>query len=803
MFKHYLKTATRSLLTSRFFSLLNVAGLALSMAGCLLIFLWVSDERSFDRFNDKADRIYRLNTGLKFGATSTERAIAPPAAAAAAKKTFPEVEEAVRLLPGTALIRKGSAFISEEHLATVDPTIFKVFSFPLISGNPGTVLTEPGSIVISESIAKKYFGRTGVVGEGLSFMEGNNLYVHRIAGVMKDMPENGHFRYDLLVSMVDNEYSKQPDFAAILPFSTYLLLKPGASAQKLATRLPAFMCANLPFYDDLQTGGDYMRFSLTPLTKIHLESAMMNELGQNGSLEYVKIFSLAGVLILFVACFNFMNLSTAKSAGRTREVGVRKVLGSSRLALIARFLTESMLLTGASLLLAWVFAWALLPAFNRVSGKEMTFGFETIFRLIPVTIALLLLVGLAAGAYAAFFLSGFRPIEVLKGNIALGMKGRGLRDYLVVFQFAISIFLVLCTMVVYRQLHFIHNKNIGFDRNEVLVLKNMNSLTESQAAFLKTSIGKLSGVADLAMSSFLPSGRRRWSNFIAASDSNAVQNEFWPVDDRYIPCLGIKMATGRNFSREFPSDSNAVIINEAAVRALGFKSDNVIGKPLYYQHDKIFHIIGVTKDFNFNSLKEAVSPAVLIQLNDWATKTEGDGADNLLIRLRSNQASPILSAIADRWKSLGSAQPLAYSFLDADFESLYKGEERMASIFIQFTILGLVIACLGLFGLAAFAAEQRGREIAVRKVLGASVISILMLMSKNFIRLIIISMLIGIPLAWIAIGRWLKDFAYRADVPIWLPIIASGITFVIAIFTITAQSLRAATKNPARILQAE
>ena len=803
MLKNIIKTAWRSLLKNKGFTLLNIVGLSLGITTCLFILFYVIDELSFDKYNTKWERIYRINTDLKFGNTFTSRAIAAPVVAGMMVKDFPEIERAVRILPDVELIKKGEEAVSENNGAYCDADIFDVFSLPMIYGNPKTALKEHTTVVISESLAKKYFNKLNVVGMTLTFVgDSNARFDYKITGVIKDMPANSHFHFNLLLPMADNEISKNKNFAALFPFRTYILLKPGTDYKKLEAKFPALLRANLDFYDAMLKEGSYIKMNLTPLTDIHLHSNKTDELGKNSDSQYVRIFSISAALILFIACFNFMNLSTARSSNRAREVGVRKVLGSSRTSLIGQFLSESTIVTICACLIAILLGWMLLPWFNQTSGKHIKITSQIIGWLLPAAGFFIVFIGVIAGSYPAFLLSAFKPSESLKNNLPLGFRGNILRNSLVIIQFSISIFLIVCTLVIYHQLRFIQNKDLGFQRDHVLIVKNMNSLMGKDAFRMKREVKQLPGVINATLSSFLPVGNRRWENFVNGNN-HEIQTQFWPVDEDYLPTMGMGIIKGRNFSNQFPTDSNAVLINQKAAAMFEFPDHDPLNKEILYGKSKVFHIIGITRDFNFNSLRQNVTPTLMMMMNDWAKKEEGDGGDNLCIKIRSENLIKVISSIESYWKSLSTMRSVEYSFMDDDFNAIYESEQRMAKIFVTFTSLAIIIACLGLFGLAAYAAEQRSREISIRKVLGASVSGILLLLSKNFIRLTIFSIFIATPLAYLAMQKWLQAFAFRVNVHWWDFALAGLTALLVAFTTVCFQSLKAANANPVTSLRSE
>jgi putative ABC transport system permease protein len=807
MFRNYIKTAFRSLKKNKGFTAINVLGLALGLAVCLLIVFYVIDELSYDRYNVKADRIYRVNNDIKFGGTESSYAVSPAPMAAAMESEFPEVEHAVRLRQnGSFRVKKGDQNIQEHNVIYADPAIFSVFTFPLVDGDPVNVLKEPHAIVISESTANKYFGSTNVVGKAMVMDDTVN---YKITGVMKDLPKQSHIKADFFISMITLAESKEPSWLNN-NFQTYVLLKPGADIKTLNSKFPQLVKEHMDpqlqavvhmSYDDFAKTGNYFHMSTIALKDIHLLSNRQAELGQNGNIQFIYIFSAIALFILLIACVNFMNLSTARSANRAREVGVRKVLGSARKHLIAQFLAESIIVTMVATALALIIAFALLPVFNQMSGKELSFTVHSLTWLIPTIFIIIVVIGCLAGSYPAFFLSGFQPIEVLKGKLAAGFKGGALRSFLVVFQFSISIFLIIGTLVIYNQLKFIQNKDLGYSRSHVLVVKNLYALGK-QAKTFKDEIKRLPGVANATMTGYTPTMDYRNSNSIFQTPTldtkNALNTQMWYVDEDYINTLGIKMVAGRSFSKQMLTDSSAIILNETAAKRLGYK--DVLNKSLYIPQDqqakiiKQYHVVGVMKDFNFNSLRENVSQLTLVL---------GEERGALNIRVKTSNMPAFISQIEDKWKEMSPNQQFDYSFMDQDFDATYRTEQRMGKIFVSFTSLAIIIACLGLFGLAAYAAEQRNKEIGIRKVLGAGVSSIVAMLSIDFIKLVIISIAIAAPLAWFIMQKWLQGFAYRQNIQWWIVALAGIGAIVIAFVTISFQSIKAALINPVKSLKSE
>jgi putative ABC transport system permease protein len=807
MFKNYLKIAIRNLWKNKGFSFINIFGLAVGIAICLLIMLFVVDELSYDKFNKKADRIYRVDGDVKFGGTHFILAVAPDPMGPTLKKDYPQVEQYVRFRDkGGFRIKKGNENLQENKVIHADSTLFDIFTLPMISGDPKTALVEPKTVVITETIAKKYFNSTDVVGKVFVIDDTSN---YKITGVIKNVPTQSHFNFDFFVSMSSIDESRKNNWLSN-NFNTYILLKEGSDPKALEAQLETvvdkyvgeqaeqFLNTSLKEFKKL---GNFDNYSLTPLAKIHLHSDKVAELGANGNLQYVYIFSAIGIFILLIACVNFMNLSTAYSSNRAKEVGIRKVLGSLKQNLVYQFLSESILISFIALLFAVAFAALLLPYFNQLSGKEIELGLFSKSWLLPSLLLLVLIVGLLAGSYPAFYLSSFQPVSVLKGKLAAGFKSGWFRSSLVVFQFATSIILIVGTVVIYNQLNFIRNRKLGFERAHVLVIKNTYSLGD-QATSFKNELQNISGVQQITMTGWLPTGDYRSDSPLypeaTMDQKTAVSMQNWYVDESYIPTLQMVLATGRNFSSRMPTDSSAIIINEAAAKLLNF--NDPINKTLYYitslknKTVKEYHIVGVVKDFNFNSLRQTVSPLALFY---------GEEKGSVAMRIKTSDISSLVAQVENKWKSMVPGQPFNYSFMDDDFNKIYSSEQRVGKIAMSFSILAILIACLGLFGLVTYAAEQRTKEIGIRKVLGASVSNIVSMLSKDFLKLVIIAALIAFPVAWWAMNKWLQDFAYRINISWWIFIVAGVVALLIALITISVKAVKAAIANPVKNLRSE
>jgi putative ABC transport system permease protein len=808
MIQNYLKIALRNLLRNKVYSFINIGGLAVGMATCLLITLYVLDEISYDRFNEKADRIYRLDMDIKFGGSEKSYAVSPAPAGPALLRDYPFIENYVRIRENGVVITKGKETINEQNVAFADSSLFEVFTLPMLYGNPKNALSQPNSVVITESIAKKYFNTVQVLGKVLTI---DKTQLYKITGVIKDIPENSHIKRNIYMSMLNYEDSKRNIWVSN-NYNTYLLFKQKVDPSQLRARFreiqkkymqpEIFQILGIKTMEDFEKSGNYMRFDLMPLKQIHLYSNKVAEIGTNSNIQYVYIFSAIALFILLIACVNFMNLSTARSVNRAKEVGVRKVLGTIRSYLIGQFLSESILLSLIAFILGFGIAYALLPYFNDLAAKQMNLSLEQKPFLLPALLFFSILIGLLAGIYPALVLSAFKPISVLKGKLTTSSRGGYLRSGLVVFQFFASAFLIICTIVIYRQLNFIQQKNLGFNREQVLVINETNLLGTGLESF-RNELLQLKETKSATISGFLPTPSYRNSNsFWPEGELNAekgISMQFWEVGHDYTKTLGMQLLQGRDFDRNMSTDSSALIINESAAKIFGYK--NPIGRKLFMYADIqtkrmiAFTIIGVVKNFNYESLRENVGAMSMCL----STKSYG----MISIRLQTDNAKEAIAKIENKWKSRVGATPLNYQFLDEAFDSMYRSEQRIGKIFISFAILAIFIACLGLFGLATFTAEQRTKEIGIRKVLGASVSQIVQLLSKDFIRLVIFGIVIASPLAYYFMDKWLQDFAYRVEISWWIFALAGIVAIVIALLTVSYQAIRAALMNPVKSLRTE
>lgn len=810
MFRNYLKIAIRNLWKNKTFSFINIAGLAIGLSCFLLIALYVLDELSFDKYNANADRIYRINSDIRFGGADLHMPVTSDMMGQLLKKDYPQVEQYTRLYAfnGDKLVKKGNEYIDEEHVAHADSTFFDVFTFPAIAGDTRTALNEPNTVVITESTAKKYFNSEDALGKNIEIKDEKSP-LYKVTAVIKDMPENSHFHFDFLFSMKNVDYNWGQ--LTSHNFYTYIRLKKGTDAKAFEKNFDQYIdkyvlpeakqFMNINSMEEFKKAGNSLVYSLMPITKIHLHSNRQFELSPGGNVQYVYIFSAVALFILVIACINFMNLTTARSANRAREVGIRKVLGTEKGQLIKQFLFESTTMVIIALLIAIPAVWLVLPFFNDLAAKQMNASSLFGQYILPFLIALPFVVGLLAGSYPAFFLSAFRPIEVLKGKLNLGVKSGFLRSTLVVVQFWMSIVIIIGTIVVYKQLHYIQTKNLGFNKDQVLTVYGVNALNNNMVPF-KNEILQLPGVSSGTLSGYLPVANsfrsdNTWSTEAVMTTKNGFDMQNWQIDYDYIKTLGMQIIKGRNFSREFGSDSSAIIINETTAKIIGFSDP--IGKQLFRAVDQQGHvgaytIIGVVRNFNFETLHQEVGP-LAFELNS------GNGFASF--KVNTGNISQLVSQIQGKWKSIASGIPFRYRFLDDTFNEMYRNEQRVGKIAMVFSVLAIFIACLGLFGLATFIAEQRTKEIGIRKVLGASVQGIVQMLSKDFMKLVAIAFVIAAPTAWYFMNKWLQDFAYRINISWWIFVAAGLAALLIALITVSFQAIRAAITNPVKSLRTE
>ncbi|WP_026947372.1 ABC transporter permease [Algoriphagus marincola] len=817
MLKNYFKISLRNLRKQGFYSFINIFGLSVGVAVCMVIALFVINESSYDKHFKDGDRIYRITNKTVFGGRSSHNLYTPAALVRALPEEIPEVEAAVHFREqGPYLVKRpnDSENLLERRVIWASKDFFKVFDLEMVSGTQEGILDEPATVAISESMAEKYFPNQEAVGESLIL---DNELEFRITGVYKDLPEASHFHFDFLLS-AEGLQEAQGEIWFSNNFQTYFKAYEGSSPEAIEEKffpmLKKYMEPQLALFfgegtsfDDLIAQGSSLEYILQPLHDIHLKSDLEGEFEANFSEQYVYIFVAIGLFILLIACINFMNLSTAKSASRAKEVGIRKVMGSFRIHLIRQFLMESILLSSIAFLIAIPLATLMLPFFNDLAERSLVMPVESASFYAAIVLGALV-TGLIAGSYPAFFLSAFKPVSILKGKIRMGMKSGTIRSTLVVFQFAISVILIIATITVNNQLSFIQNREIGFEKDQLITVFNTYALDDGLVGF-KDRVLADNSIEMATISGYLPvaGSYRSDSPWLVegrdlADMESTVSIQNWRVDENYIPTLGMELVSGRNFSLDFPSDSSAVILNETAVKKFNFEGDP-IGQKVYSQilgdgNQEIYQIrtvVGVVKDFNFQSMKESVSPVMLLY-------NEVPGGP-VSFKFRAENTQNVIQLIEESWKDMAPGQPLTYEFMDEQFSKMYHAETRLGKVFGVFAGFAIFIACLGLFALTAFTAEQRTKEIGIRKVLGATSSGIVVLLSKEFSKLVLIAFLLASPLAWWSMTKWLEDYEYKVNLGPSIFLLAGLFVAFIAFVTISLQAFKAASSNPVKSLKSE
>ncbi|MGD9347036.1 MAG: ABC transporter permease [Candidatus Aminicenantes bacterium] len=803
MIKNYIKIALRNIIKHKGFSAINIAGLAIGIACSILILVFVAHELSYDTFHDKADRTYRVAVRASIGDTKINQTYSSSETFRRLLEDFPEIEVGVKFLNlGRTPIRLGDKTFFESQFFAVDETFFDVFTFPLIQGDPKTALKNPNSMVVTKDSALKYFGSVDAVGKILraDFSYGPGSVDFEITGVSENVPANSHFHYDLLASSETFPSFINNTGWTSNNFITYVVLKEGTTQEWFDEQLKAFTRKHMggERFDTWIAKGNSWEYFLQPLTKIHLTSDLNGEFEANGNETYVYIFSVLSIIILLIACINFMNLSTAKSSLRAKEVGMRKVVGSGKSRLVLQFLNESIVLSYIALAIGVILAIVLLPLSDNLIGRPIEIRYFNTLGMIPLLLALGLIVGIISGSYPAFFLSSFKPIAALKGNKTSGKTGSWLRNILVIAQFTISIFLIIGTLVVNQQLKFFQNKKLGFDKEQVLVISNPGSLGDKTIPF-KEDLRKQPDVINVSGSTTLPG--QSFSNF--GFGAEGVDEQFTLnlciCDYDFLDTLKIDMARGRFFSKEFTTDSHAAVLNEKAAELLGW--EDPIGKRInnWSRNRGDFVVIGVIKDYHYESLHQEIRPQALFLSTGYYTRVESF----ISVRLNTANISETIGRIENAWKTFAPQTPFQYSFLDKDYENLYINERQTRQLFSVFSFLAIFIACLGLFGLASFIADQKTKEIGIRKVLGASVVKIVKNLNGSFLKWVLIANLMAWPIAWFAMNRWLENFAYRIGLSWWMFVLAAVLAVIISLITVSFQTVKAALKNPIESLRYE
>ena len=791
MIRNYFKTAWRNLLRYKLFSGLNIFGLATGMACSILIFLWVLDELSFDNFNSNADRIFRLTAKV----SDVNAAVVPPALAQAIKTQVPAIKNATRLAAAQEMITVGTKKFDEKKMFYADSSFLQMFNYPLLQGNVSTVLSSPNSVVITEATAIKYFGTSdNIIGKTIYIdndIKGTNLTV---SGVLKNIPSNSHLKFDILLPIELYDRTNSPS-SAWTNFDVYVYFQLKDAVKPTPSRLNNIQQqAN----GILKKNNKEVPASLAiqPLTDIHLHSNYMLDVAEQGNSSYVKTFALVALFIIIIACINFMNLATAVSGQRAKEVGLRKTVGALRRQLIAQFISESLLLSFISLLVAMLIVYTMLPLFNQLANKSISFNpfdVKILFGLLSIVV----ITGLVSGSYPAFFLSSFNPVKALKGTKLLSHKSF-LRNGLVVFQFSIAVVLIVSTLVIYSQLQYIQNRNIGFNKENLLYMRmpEVGDLKNNKDA-MQATLAQYPDITNYTFTDELPTNLTSGSQLTWRGMNPGTQVIAYRlrVDENFSNTFDMQMAAGRFFSKDFGSDASGYVVNETALKVMKLDLRDAIGKMISISlEDKEAPIIGVVKDFNFKPLQQPIEPLVM--------KSNFSGG-YVVMRTTPANIKKVINTLQATFHNVYGDYPFSYGFVNEDLSKLYVTEQRMGSLFNVFSVLSIVISSLGLFGLAAFATQRRIKEIGVRKVLGAGEAGIVALLSKDFIQLVLVSLIIAFPVAWYTMNKWLEGFAYRINISWWVFAIAGITAILIAFITVSFQAIKAAVANPVKSLRTE
>jgi putative ABC transport system permease protein len=802
MIKTYFKTAWRYLLNNKTSTIISITGLAVGICCFLLLSTYLLNELRYDRFHANADRIVRVGNHHQSANDNqaSDISVTPTALVPVLKKQISEIEDGVRVHNYSeykaATVQYGDNIFTESKMLLADDSFFKIFSFKFLEGNPVAALSDPSSVVITASIAKKYFGNTDPMGKVFKVNQTNNL---TITGVIEDVPAYSQIKFELMGNYAIMDRSKDLRWDSANDYS-YFLLKPEADIQQVQRKISAYV--NNILKADLKAG-DKMWYPLEPLTSVHLSSKMTGGLETPGNIKYIYILSVVAVILLILACINFLNLVTAKAAERAHEIGVRKVMGAERSQLFVQFIAEAGLITLFSLLTGVLLAWLSFSGFNNFTGQQLGFGTWQLSWLIGALLVLFVAVTFIAGTYPALYLSAFKPVSTMKGG---GSNRSGnLRKGLVIFQFTVSVFFIICTLIVGSQLQFIQKTDTGINRAQVVILDS-GGMPYSQIETFKSAISSLPGVLSSSASYDSPiniGGGYSLNEVEGKSSTYSLSVTAIPVEKNFTNTLGIKLVQGSSFTlsdeklsleKDDKKRVTAFIINETAAKALGWKPEEAIGKRIN-MNGRVGTIKAVAKDFNFASLHQAITPVVIFTEYFWfgkiIIKTSGKNMDNTIAGLKDN------------WKKFYPNSPFQFHFLDQEYDAMYRAEQRTGNILNVFTVVTIFISCLGLFGLAVFTTKQRFKEVSIRKVMGASVTNIVALISSDFMKLVFVAVIIASPLAWYAMNSWLQDFAYRIHIQWWVFVLAGGISIVIAFATVSFQSIKAALLNPVKSLRSE
>ena len=809
MIKNYFKIAWRNLIKHKGISAINLFGLTVGLTSCLLITVFILNELSYDRYNKNAENIYRVTRSFnnKDGVVSLNLSTISPPFGYYLPTDFPEIKKMTRLLDdGITPLRYKEKLFNQKDVFFADENLFDVFTVKVLKGNPATALKDPFSIMLTEESVKKYFGEEDPMDKTIRY---NNKFELKVTGIYKAFPSNAHIHPNMLLSFntlkdtaVYGDENLRTNWGNN-SFFTYLLLPLNYNAANMVARFPAFV-------DKHMTGVEYAgnqpskltKLSLQKLTDIHLYSHTDYEAEPNSDMSRVYVFAAIAFFILLIACINYMNLSTARSVLRAREIGIRKVIGAERKELIFQFIGESVLITLLAIFIAFGLLVLTLPWLNDASGQQLSLKILLKWQVLLPLILSPFIIGIIAGIYPAIFMSSFKPVKTLKGFFKAGGSNISFRKVLVVTQFSISIILIITTMVVFQQLHYMQKKSLGFDKDHMVVIPYNRALNEKYESF-RIELLSGAGIKNSSRTSRIPTGRLldNMGAYVSNGDSMApvtTDIKFVSVDYDFVPTYNIKMLAGRNFSREYGTDTAGFVLNQTAIKAIGWKTpDEAIGKDFKYGNTS-GHVIGVINDFHFESMHQQIEPLVFVMF------PPGNAYfNNLSVKISGNNTMASLALLENTWKKFIPETPFEYSFLDENFDKLYESEQRQGTIFTTFACIAIFIACLGLLGLSAFTISQRIKEIGVRKVLGADVSGIVALLSKDFLKLVMVAALISFPVAWYAMNNWLKDFAYRISIQWWVFLVAALAALMVALITVSSQAIKAALSNPVKSLRTD
>ena len=801
MLKNYFKIALRNILKNKIYSFINILGLAVGISACILIALYVINEESFDSFHRNADRIVRATMTFSFNGVSQNVAVTGTKLLPAFKRNFPEVEEGVRLYPSRAIVKYKDKLFEEPDFVYADSTFFKVFSLKMIEGNSGEVLTKPNSVILTSSAARKYFGNENAIGKVIRINTRDLISVswndYTITGIVQDCPFNSQIKFDFLASFCSLRSAKPgKEVWWNADYYTYFLLKSTEAIKTLQAKIPAYMKTQNKELG--LSGNDYMTFHLEPLKRVHLYSEAQGGFIPPGDYRYVIIFSLVALLILLIACANYVNITTAKATERAKEIGVRKVIGAAREQLFYQFIAESFIIVTIAFIIGIVLAEFILPVFKDIYGVNLELSALKSSNAIGAVSFIILVIGLLGASYPAFLLSKYKPVKVLKGNFKTGSSGVWIRKSLIVFQFVISVVLIICTLIIKDQLNYINNKKLGFDKNQIVVF-TVDETMVGKVGVLKNEFLKSSNITGVTFATRTPVFINSTNNIIY-NNKKIMVNQLG-IDQDFLKTLGVQLIEGNNFTPadtavSSKGDSNGglpILINETTLKQLDLTVEKAVGTTVLFKGQKCL-IKGVIKDFHFSSMRASINPLVLF-INGYLNK--------MIVKVSGSNISKTINFMKGKWDALFPVHPFNMTFLNDEFNMLYKSENRTEKIFYIFGILAVVLAYLGLFGLVSYSIQQRTKEIGIRKTLGATTTNIIGLLSKSYIKYILLANLIACPLALYAVNKWLEGFAYRTEISLWLFLVVISLTFVLVIVMIGMQSVKAAKTNPVESLRYE